>query len=593
MAIFDNQTGLLTPQSMLQGRYIIIGQAGRGGMGAVYRAVDTQDNQRAVAIKEMSQSRLNTTELAAATTRFQQEANMLHALSHPNLPHIYNAFSEQGRFYLVMDFIEGKTLQQLLKETNHPLPVLQTLHYAQQLCDVLTYLHQQQPPIIFRDVKPTNIMVTAQGHIFLIDFGIARFFKEGQEQDTTFLGSPGYAPPEQHGLSQTSPRSDLYGLGATLHYCLTGRDPYYARDRFSFPPIQHYNPQVPLELDQLIQRLVSHEERERPTSAREVRQALAQITTQATEHTTELAPSPSPAEQHTGGISAPRSFAPFSAAAQAQPVSAPFPSADQVQPPPMAFSPAAQAQPAQPFSSSVQSPPPFSPAAQQSSPMPFLPTAQQQSPPLPAVSRSKGRVQPARSFPKPSSTGSASLWTLPFILLFALVLIVTVASSAFVMQVLYIPSQYGFAFILEAALALLLAVIAGVGVTMVSNFIARGILSLTGLLSLIVGIAAVSMGLSANPLASLATLVGYDLRDATFIYGLIAVSVVSLLWLLRPLAWLYRGILLILFGGVLVLLFNQPSANDISTVSHTVPLVALIVLIQSVMLAIQAERTQR
>lgn len=161
------------------------------------------------------------------------------------------------------------------------------------------------------------------------------------------------------------------------------------------------------------------------------------------------------------------------------------------------------------------------------------------------------------------------------------------------MQVLYIPSQYGFAFILEAALALLLAVIAGVGVTMVSNFIARGILSLTGLLSLIVGIAAVSIGLSANPLASLATLVGYDLRDAAFIYGLIAVSVVSLLWLLRPLAWLYRGILLILFGGVLVLLFNQPSANDISTVSHTVPLVALIVLIQSVMLAIQAERTQR
>jgi len=188
---------------MLHQRYIIIGQAGRGGMGAVYQAVDTHIAQRQVAIKEMGQSALSKDQVAVAMVRFQQEAAILGSLSHPNLPHIYDAFSEQERTYFVMDYIDGKTLYQLLKEgQQQPMPVSQVLHYALQLCDVLTYLHQQTPPIIFRDVKPTNVMVTQTGQIFLIDFGIARFFKEGQEQDTEFLGSRGYASPEQHGIFQ-------------------------------------------------------------------------------------------------------------------------------------------------------------------------------------------------------------------------------------------------------------------------------------------------------------------------------------------------------------------------------------------------------
>src|SRR5581483_8841582 len=137
-----------------------------------------------------------------------------------------------------------RTLQQLLKEAQgRPLPVAQVLSYALQLCDVLGYLHRRNPPIIFRDVKPSNVMVNANGQIFLIDFGIARFFKEGQQQDTMLLGSPGYAAPEQHGLSQTNPRTDIYGLGATLHYCLTGRDPYHSKSPFIFPPIRQLNPQ--------------------------------------------------------------------------------------------------------------------------------------------------------------------------------------------------------------------------------------------------------------------------------------------------------------------------------------------------------------
>lgn len=291
MSTYNNQTGRLAPQSLLQHRYLIVGPAGRGGMGAVYEAIDTRLAQRRVAIKEMSQAHLNKEELAAATARFQHEAHMLGSLSHPNLPHIIDSFSENQRSYLVMDFIDGKTLYQILKGAQgKPLPLAQVLHYAQQLCSVLAYLHQQNPPIIFRDVKPTNIMLTSTNHVFLIDFGIARFFKEGQEHDTILLGSPGYAPPEQHGSAQTNPRSDIYGLGATLHYCLTGQDPYHTSTPFYFAPVSQYNPTIPTEIDQLIQRMVAQDERDRPASVLEIQQSFARISQQAGEHTIGLAP---------------------------------------------------------------------------------------------------------------------------------------------------------------------------------------------------------------------------------------------------------------------------------------------------------------
>jgi serine/threonine protein kinase len=290
MSTYNNQTGRLAPQSLLQQRYLIVGPAGRGGMGAVYEAIDTRLGQRRVAIKEMSQAHLPEEELAEATARFQHEARMLGSLSHPNLPHIIDSFSENQRSYLVMDFIDGKTLYQMLREAQgKPLPLAQVLHYAQQLCSVLAYLHQQNPPIIFRDVKPTNIMITSSNHLFLIDFGIARFFKEGQAQDTLLLGSPGYAPPEQHGSGQTNPRSDIYGLGATLHYCLTGQDPYHTTTPFYFAPIRQSNPTIPGEIDQLIQRMVAQDEQDRPASVLEVQQNLAKVSQQAGENTIGLA----------------------------------------------------------------------------------------------------------------------------------------------------------------------------------------------------------------------------------------------------------------------------------------------------------------
>jgi serine/threonine protein kinase len=296
MSTYNNQTGRLSPQSLLQHRYLIVGPTGRGGMGAVYEGIDTRLAQKRVAIKEMSQAHLNEEELAAATARFQHEAHMLGSLSHPNLPHIIDSFSENLRSYLVMDFIDGKTLYQILREAQgKPLPLAQVISYAQQLCSVLAYLHQQNPPIIFRDIKPTNIMITSAGHLFLIDFGIARFFKEGQEHDTMLLGSPGYAPPEQHGSAQTNPRSDIYGLGATLHYCLTGQDPYHTSTPFYFAPVSQYNPTIPIEVDQLIQRMVAQDERDRPANVLEVQQNIARISQQAGEHTVGLIPGTPPA----------------------------------------------------------------------------------------------------------------------------------------------------------------------------------------------------------------------------------------------------------------------------------------------------------
>jgi len=292
-----HQTGFLTPQSQLQGRYIISKTVGEGGMGAVYKAIDTQKSNRLVAIKEMSQSQYqNFAKLREAEELFRREGEILSNLSHPNLPRVYAFFNEHGRSYLVMDFIEGKTLEQLLTESaTHCLPVEDVLDYALQLCDVLSYLHQQTPPVIFRDLKPSNVMVTAKGSVFLIDFGIARVFKQGLLHDTQNLGTPGFASPEQHGSGQTGPRSDLYSLGATLHYCLTGKEPQSNRPTlFHFLPVHDDNPQVPLNLSEFIQQLVATREDQRPPNADAVRHELLYIQRQASNATSNIASSYDP-----------------------------------------------------------------------------------------------------------------------------------------------------------------------------------------------------------------------------------------------------------------------------------------------------------
>jgi WD40 repeat protein len=272
-------TGLL-PKVILKQRYLILAQAGRGGFGAVYKAKDMRLGNRLVAIKEMSQSSIDPKDLATATETFNREAMLLANLTHPNLPRIYEQFTEIDRSYLVMDFIEGETLEKHLEKLgNTRIPIEKTLAIALQLCSVIEYLHTRQPPIIFRDLKPANVMLTPSGHIYLIDFGIARHFKPGQEKDTTALGSSGYAPPEQYGKSQTTTQADIYSLGATLHQLLTGDNP--SESPFHFEPLNFTNPLL-AGLDTLVMKMVNVATDKRPESISVVRQELQRIMTQYT-----------------------------------------------------------------------------------------------------------------------------------------------------------------------------------------------------------------------------------------------------------------------------------------------------------------------
>ncbi len=272
----STSTGLLPPNLLLKQRYRIISQIGKGGFGAVYKAEDTQLGNRLLAVKEMSQSGLSPQEIVEATGAFKREAHMLAGLKHPNLPSIYDYFNEAGRWYLVMDFIEGETLEEHLnKEKEGSLPCEEVLQIGIQLCTVLGYLHNRQPPIIFRDLKPANVMLTTEGHLYLIDFGIARHFKPGQMRDTIAFGSPGYAAPEQYGKTQTTSRADIYSLGATLHQMLTGDNP--SDTPFHFATLQLRGQPTPPGLETLIMQMVDLDESKRPDGMDIIKQKLQSI----------------------------------------------------------------------------------------------------------------------------------------------------------------------------------------------------------------------------------------------------------------------------------------------------------------------------
>jgi serine/threonine protein kinase len=269
-------TGFLPANYVIKNRYRVLAKVGRGGFGAVYKAADLQFGNRLVAVKEMSQQNLTPQELAEATNAFKNEAMLLASLTHPNLPRIYEQFNDGGRWYLVMDFIEGETLEDyMLKVAGGRLPVDKVLSIGIQVCTVLEYLHSRQPPIIFRDLKPANIMLTPSGHIYLIDFGIARHFKPGQSRDTSALGSTGYAAPEQYGKAQTTPRADIYALGATLHELLTGINP--SDSPFNFAPLRLVQHPAHNELEQLILQMVSLDASKRPASVEQIRLSLENI----------------------------------------------------------------------------------------------------------------------------------------------------------------------------------------------------------------------------------------------------------------------------------------------------------------------------
>ncbi len=259
---------------MLNGRYRIKRALGKGGMGTVYMAEHVRLDA-IVAVKEVPGPSGNENEDREELDRCEHEARFLVRLNHPNLPKVTDAFVENDRFYLVMEYIEGVTLESRFRDVNGPLDVVQVIDWSLQIADVLSYLHCQEPPIIFRDLKPSNVMVQPDGSIRLIDFGIARRFQPGANKDTALLGSVGYSPPEQFGRHQTDARSDIYAFAATLHHLLTGRDP--AIQPFKFPPARALNPAVPERLSRLLDACLALEPDARPASIDVVALALVAV----------------------------------------------------------------------------------------------------------------------------------------------------------------------------------------------------------------------------------------------------------------------------------------------------------------------------
>ena len=276
--------------TLFRNRYFIMSKVGAGGFGSVYKARDIQNGDRLVAIKEVSLLGLHPQAMIEVTTAFQREVRVLSQLDHPNLPHLYEYIQTPGHWYLVMDFIAGETLEEYQSKTpNGRLLLSEVLDIGMQLCLVLDYLHSQQPPIVFRDLKPANIMRTPTGQLYLIDFGIARYFKPGQAKDTVALGSHGYAAPEQYGKAQTTPRADIYSLGAVLHQLLTARDPSEAPFRFQpLRPKGHSEPGslntgmvdvLVNKLETLITSMLAMDVNKRPPDVARVKQELHVIST--------------------------------------------------------------------------------------------------------------------------------------------------------------------------------------------------------------------------------------------------------------------------------------------------------------------------
>ena len=260
----------LTSGTVLQNRYEIERLLGGGGMGMVYLAHDQRLANRACAVKEMVDHFIDQQQRIEANDYFAREADTLAQLKHAAIPAITDRFDDQNRHYLVMEYVEGRNLEEEIAARGGPLPEGLIIDIARQLCDVLAYLHGSTPPVVYRDMKPSNVMLTPKGRVVLVDFGIARLFKSARKG--TMIGTLGFAPPEQY-QGVVDPRSDIYSLGATLHYVLTGRDPEKFPP-FSFPPIRDLRPEVSTNLAGAIDRALAYQADARPASIQDFRDML-------------------------------------------------------------------------------------------------------------------------------------------------------------------------------------------------------------------------------------------------------------------------------------------------------------------------------
>jgi len=252
---------------IFDGRYLILRTLGRGGMGTVYLAKNIKTDTY-WAIKEISKNDGGTFELPA-------EPKLLKKLEHPSLPRLFDILEQDGKLYMVSDYIKGISLDKKLEKEGR-IPEDTVIEWAIQLCRALDYLHNLKPnPIIYRDMKPSNIMLTESGTLKLIDFGIAREFKPYSEGDTVYIGTRGFAAPEQYGTGQTSAASDIFSLGVTLHQLLTGKNP--AEPPYGLKPVRYYNSDLSPEIERIICKCTRESINERYQSAAELLKALESL----------------------------------------------------------------------------------------------------------------------------------------------------------------------------------------------------------------------------------------------------------------------------------------------------------------------------
>lgn len=247
----------------------------KGGMAMVFMVYDLQDTPPSTwALKQLRPQHKSEEDMLRL---FDQEADLLKSLSHRNIPQYRLRFDESGDAFLVLEFITGKTLADVLTGQGQAAAQDRVLQWSAQICDVLEYLHTRQPPIIYRDLKPDNLMITDDGVVKVIDFGIARTFKKGKIKDTVSIGTEAYAPPEQYGTGQTDERSDIYALGATMYHLLTNSYPPHAQLPGAPTPITMINPLVSQPVSDLVTRAMEKKRDRRFQSAAEMKQAISKL----------------------------------------------------------------------------------------------------------------------------------------------------------------------------------------------------------------------------------------------------------------------------------------------------------------------------
>lgn len=271
-----HRKSVLQPGRVFFNRYEIINRVGGGGMGNVYQARDIRLSNRFCAIKEMIDLYSEPEEHDRTLKEFEREASLLATLRHPSIPMIYDYFMDDDKYYLVMEYVDGMDMNRYLKQMGEKLPESKVLRIGISICDVLHCLHTHKPPVIYRDLKPSNIMLTHKDRVVLVDFGIARFLTANLT-DITTIGTMGFVPPEVYEES-IEPASDIYSLGATLFYFLTGvspqTKPILIFDFSKNPLPREYEKSITAEMEQIICRCVAYSARNRYPSAYALKKEL-------------------------------------------------------------------------------------------------------------------------------------------------------------------------------------------------------------------------------------------------------------------------------------------------------------------------------